>query len=62
MNHVTGINKVKRTIAIMANPDSSSEVVAVALSFALDLCNRRHDSPSGVLEITLVPFLPVSTS
>lgn len=30
----------------IANPESSSEVVAVAFSFALLICNRRQDKPT----------------
>lgn len=36
------------TIATMAKPDNSSLVVEVAFSLARDICNRRHDKPSGV--------------
>jgi hypothetical protein len=36
----------------IANPDRSSEVVAVALSFALLMCNLRHDKPSGVMALS----------
>lgn len=50
------------TIAIIANPESSSEVVAVAFSLARDLCSRLQDRPSGVLDSDLRPFLLVSMS
>jgi hypothetical protein len=36
----------------IANPDRSSEVVAVAFNFALLMCNLRHDKPSGVMELS----------
>ena len=37
-------------MAIIAKPDSSSDVVAVAFSFALDMWSRRQDRPSGELD------------
>ena len=36
----------------IANPDRSSEVVAVAFNFALLMCNLRHDKPSGVMAVS----------
>lgn len=41
-------------MAIMAKPDKSSDVVAVAFSFALDMCSLLHDNPSGVLEVDML--------
>lgn len=49
-------------MAIMANPDNNSEVVAVAFSLALDLCNLLQDKPSGVFATVLNPFRLVSIS
>lgn len=50
-------------MATMAKPDSSSEVVAVALSLALDICNLRQERPSGVgVGVLLWQLLPFSRS
>lgn len=47
----------------MAKPDSSSEVVAVALSLARDICNLRQERPSGVgVGVLLWQLLPFSRS
>lgn len=51
------------TMATMAKPESSSEVVAVAFNLALDMWSLLHDKPSGVVSLnTLIFQLPFSTS
>lgn len=49
-------------MATIAKPDSNSDVVAVAFSLARDMCNLRHESPSGVVSPVFIRQLPFSMS